>query len=77
MKWVGHVVCRGERRGACWILVGKPEEKRPVERSRHGWQYTVETRLSELRFIEAFFFFSREIILKNLGLFLQIALRFV
>jgi hypothetical protein len=27
MRWAGHVVHRGERRGACWVLVGKPEGK--------------------------------------------------
>ena len=27
MRWPGHVACRGERRGVCRILVGKPEGK--------------------------------------------------
>jgi hypothetical protein len=26
----GHVVCVGERRGVFRVLVGKPEEKRPI-----------------------------------------------
>jgi len=33
---LGHVACFGEIRNAYKILVGKPEEKRSFERSRHG-----------------------------------------
>jgi hypothetical protein len=25
MRWAGHVACKGERRGVCRVLVGKPE----------------------------------------------------
>ena len=32
----GHVTCIGERRGACRVLVRKPEGKRPLGRPRHG-----------------------------------------
>ena len=28
----------GERNGACRVLVGKPEGKRPLERPRHRWK---------------------------------------
>jgi len=28
MRWAGNVACTGERRGACRVLVGKPEGKR-------------------------------------------------
>jgi hypothetical protein len=31
----GHVACMGNRRGAHRVLVGRPECKRPVQRSRH------------------------------------------
>ena len=31
IKWAGHVVRMGERRGAYRDLVGKPEGKRPLE----------------------------------------------
>ena len=27
----------GEERGAYWVLVGKPERKRPLGRPRHRW----------------------------------------
>jgi hypothetical protein len=33
ITWAGHVARTGERRGAYRILVGKPERKRPLERS--------------------------------------------
>jgi hypothetical protein len=38
MKWVGHVVHMGERRGADKVLVGKPEGKRPRGRPRPRWE---------------------------------------
>jgi hypothetical protein len=34
MKWAGHVARLGEKRNACRLLVGKPEEKRSVGRPR-------------------------------------------
>ena len=38
MRWAGHVVYRGERRGTYRVLVGKPEGKRPVGRPRRRWK---------------------------------------
>jgi len=35
MRWAGHVARMGERRGVYRVLVGKPEEKRPLGRPRH------------------------------------------
>jgi hypothetical protein len=32
IRWTGHVACMGERRGVYRVLVGKPEEKRPLGR---------------------------------------------
>jgi hypothetical protein len=29
MRWAGNVARVGDRTGACWVLVGKPERKRP------------------------------------------------
>jgi hypothetical protein len=34
MRWAGHVARMGEKRNACRILVGKREEKRPLDRPR-------------------------------------------
>jgi hypothetical protein len=45
MKWEGHVVCMGERRNAYNILVGKPEGKRPLGRSRLRWEDNIKIDL--------------------------------
>ena len=37
MTWAGHVARVGDRRGVYRVLVGKPEEKRPLGRPRHIW----------------------------------------
>ena len=37
MRWAGHVACMDEERGAYRVLVGKPEEKRPLGRPRRRW----------------------------------------
>jgi hypothetical protein len=37
MRWAGHVARMGEGRGVYRILVGRPEGKRPLGRSRHRW----------------------------------------
>jgi hypothetical protein len=36
-RWVVHVACRGEEIGVHRVLVGKPEEKRPLGRPRRKW----------------------------------------
>jgi hypothetical protein len=42
IRWAGHVSCMGEKRNACRILVGKPEEKRPLGRPRRRWEDNIE-----------------------------------
>jgi hypothetical protein len=37
MKWAGYVARMVENTNACMILVGKPEGKRPLGRSRRRW----------------------------------------
>jgi len=37
LRLVGHVAHKTERRGVYTVLVGKPEGKRPLERSRRRW----------------------------------------
>jgi hypothetical protein len=37
-RWVGHVACMGEGRKVYWVLVVKPEGKRPLERPRRRWE---------------------------------------
>jgi hypothetical protein len=34
MRWAGHVAQMGEKRNVYRLLVGKPEEKRPLGRTR-------------------------------------------
>jgi hypothetical protein len=48
MRWAGHVVRMGERRGVYRVLVRKPEEKRPLERPRCRWQDNIKMSLQEL-----------------------------
>jgi hypothetical protein len=35
MKWAGYVAHMGGRRGVYWVLVGKPDGKRPLKRPIH------------------------------------------
>ena len=37
-SWAGHVASMAEERGACSVLVRKPEESRPLEKPRRGWK---------------------------------------
>jgi hypothetical protein len=37
MRWARHVARMGEKRNAYRILVGKPDEKRPLGRPRRRW----------------------------------------
>ena len=37
MRWAGHVARLGEKRGPYRVLVGKPEGKRPLGRTRRRW----------------------------------------
>ena len=41
MRWAGHVARMGEGRVVHRVLVWKPEEKRPLERHRHRWEYNI------------------------------------
>jgi len=49
MRWTGHVAHMGERTGAFRVLVGKPEEKSPLERPRHRWEDNIKTDLQKVR----------------------------
>jgi hypothetical protein len=37
IRWAGHVACVGEKRTTYRILVGKPEGKRPLGRTKGRW----------------------------------------
>jgi hypothetical protein len=47
MKWAGHVACMGEERKVYKVLVGKPKEKRALERPRHRWEDGIRMDLRE------------------------------
>jgi hypothetical protein len=42
MRWAGHVAHMGEDRDVHRVLVGKPEGKRPLGRSRHRWEDNIK-----------------------------------
>jgi hypothetical protein len=48
MRWAGHVVQRGEKRNTYWLLVGKPEGKRPLGRPRHRWMDNMKMDFGEI-----------------------------
>ena len=48
MRWAGHVACVEELRGACRVLVGKPEGKRPLGRLRRRWEDNIKMDLREV-----------------------------
>jgi len=48
MRWAGHVVRKGERRGVYRVFVGKPEGKRPLARPRPRWEDNIKMDLQEV-----------------------------
>jgi hypothetical protein len=51
MTWAGHVARMGEKWNAYWVLVGKPEVKRPVGRSRNRWKDNIKMNLRQIGWI--------------------------
>jgi hypothetical protein len=47
-RWAGHVARMGERRNAYRLLVGKPEERRPLGRPRLRWVDNIRMDLVEV-----------------------------
>jgi hypothetical protein len=49
MRWAGHMARMGEDRGLhrvlVGVLVGKPEEKRPLKRPRRKWKDNIKMDL--------------------------------
>jgi len=48
MRWAGHVVRMGDRRGVYKVLVGKPEGKRQLGRARRRWEDNIKIDLQEV-----------------------------
>jgi hypothetical protein len=49
MRWAGHVAGMGEGRAVCRVLVGRPEGKRPLGRSRCRWEDNINIDLREIK----------------------------
>jgi hypothetical protein len=45
IRWAGHVAQMGAKRNAYRILVGKPERKRPLGRTRRRWMNNIKMDL--------------------------------
>jgi hypothetical protein len=48
MRWVGHVARMGKERNAYRLLVGKPEEERPLGRLRRKWVDNIKMNVLEI-----------------------------
>jgi hypothetical protein len=48
VRWAGHVGRMGEKRNLYWILVGKPERRRPLERPRRRRENNIRMDLREI-----------------------------
>jgi hypothetical protein len=50
MRWPGHEARIGEERKVYKVLVGTPEEKRPLGRPRRRWEDGIRMDLREIGF---------------------------
>jgi len=48
MRWTGHVDRMGKGRVVSRVLVGKPEGKRPLGRTRRRWEDNIKMDLQEV-----------------------------
>jgi hypothetical protein len=48
MRWAGHMEHMGEGRGVYRVLVGRPEGKTLLGRSRHRWEDNIKMDLREI-----------------------------
>jgi hypothetical protein len=48
MRYAGHVASKGEKRGTCGVLVGKPDRKRSFGRSGRKGKDNIKTDLPEV-----------------------------
>ena len=49
IRWVGHGIRMGVRRGVYSVLIRKPEGKRKLGRSRLRWEDNITMNLREMR----------------------------
>jgi hypothetical protein len=48
MRWVRHAAFMGEKKSKYKMVVGKPEEKRPLRRPGHRWEDKITKDLTEM-----------------------------
>jgi len=48
LRWAWHVAFMGDGRGACWVLVGRPEGGRPFGKPGHRWEDNIKMDLQEM-----------------------------
>jgi hypothetical protein len=48
VRWAGHAVCTGKRRGAYRVLAGKTEGKRPLGRRGCRWEDNIKMGIQEI-----------------------------
>jgi len=48
IRWAGHVAPLGDKRGAYRVVVGRPEEKRPLRRPRLRLEDNIKMDLYKL-----------------------------
>jgi hypothetical protein len=46
--WAGHVARMGDTRSAYWVLVGRPEEERPLGIPRRKFENNIKMDLHEV-----------------------------
>jgi hypothetical protein len=48
MRWAGHVACVRKGTNVYRVLVGRPEDKRPLGRPRRRWKDNIKLDLWEI-----------------------------
>jgi hypothetical protein len=48
MRWAGHVARMRKKRNVYRLLLGEPEEKRPLGRPRCGWMDNIKMNILEI-----------------------------
>jgi hypothetical protein len=48
-RWAWHVAHIGVRRDVYWVLVGKPEGRRPLGSPRHRWEDNISVMITDWR----------------------------
>jgi hypothetical protein len=52
MRWASHVARMGEKRNAYRLLVGKPQGKKPLGRTRRRWLNNIRMDLGEVGWVD-------------------------